>query len=148
MACLGVIGDGDGCFCELLLNSVQVTPCTFLSCLMSQGICVPPMSDLQLCLCVSSGENSGDIVTELKWYKNPLKSSLGNTLFHTLADENSPSSTSSYPIYTAFLQASSHCSRVMPVGPKIFACKETCSLFSKWKWSEEWVWLTFHAQAH
>lgn len=105
-------------------------------------------SDLWPCLHVSSGENSGDLITKLKWCKNFLKSSLGNALFHIITNENSTCSASSFPIHIAFLQASSHCGRVMPVKDKILAYREAHSLFSRSKWSAEWVWLTFHAQAH
>lgn len=79
---------------------------------------------------VSSGENSGDLITTLKWYKNLLKPSLRNTLFHILDDENSTHSTCSLPIYTAFLETSTHHSRVIPVRPKIWPAQKHIHYFS------------------
>lgn len=93
------------------------------------GLC----SDLQPCLHVSPGENCGDLLRKFMRYKNPLKLSSGNTLFHDLADESSTCSGSSFHVCTGFLQVSRHCSRVMLVRPKILTGKEACSLFPRWK---------------
>lgn len=142
--------------CKLLLDSVQVIPQAFLTCREAQGVVVHPppglCSDLWPCPHVSvgetSGDNSGELITKFMWYKNPLEPSLGNTLFHILTDESSTLSTSSCPIYIVFLQAYSHCGKVMPVRPHVLACTETQSLFSRWKWCEEWLWLTSHSKEH
>lgn len=137
-------------FCKQLLDSFQVTPRTFPRRLVAQGlrVCSPPglCSDLQPCPHVSSGENSGDLITKVKGYKNPFKPSLGNTLFHILTNVNGTCSTSSFPNCIAFLQACSHCGRDMPARPKILACTEARSPFFRWKRSAEWV--TSHAQVH
>jgi len=59
-------------FCKLLLDSVQVTPWTFLRCLMAQGAALRVLSlpglrsDLQPCLHVLSSENSSDLITKLR----------------------------------------------------------------------------------
>lgn len=79
---------------------------------------------------VSSGKNSGDLITTLKRYKNPLKPLLGNTLFHILDNENSTHSTCSFPIYITFLKTSTNHGRVIPVRPKIWPAQKHIHYFS------------------
>lgn len=144
MACLWETWDDDGFFASSFLiqsrwfhrpywHALRHRSCMYIP---PPGLCCV----LWPCLHVSIGEthdNSGDLITKLMWYKNPLEPSLGNTLVHILSDVSSTLSTSSCHIHAAFLQVFSHCGRVMPVRPQDLACMETQLLLSRWKWCEE-----------